>query len=183
MRLSYLIKKDFLHFKKNLLSPSCWAIIINPSFHAVILFRFSSWLYNHKLKIIPKLIWFINRIVYSVDIDYRATIGPGFNLVHGLGVVIGHEVVIGENVRIYQNVTIGGNNGKTTESKGRLISQPIIEDNVIIGANSLILGPVNIKSNSIIGVGAIVLEDVEQETIYYCKVNPVKRRKMSVVEL
>ena len=67
-------------------------------------------------------------------------------------VVLHPKVVIGDNCSIGQNVTIGGRAGKTTV--------PMTGNNVLIGANALILGPVTIGDGAKIGAGAIVVKDV-----------------------
>ncbi|MBO3390550.1 serine O-acetyltransferase [Clostridium perfringens] len=103
-----LIIQDFKFYKKNSFSKKSIAVLINPCFHAMLLYRISNWLYLNKLGFISKFIWLINRIIFNVDIDYRAKINGGVMLVHGLGVVIGSEVEIMSNVKIYQGVTIGG---------------------------------------------------------------------------
>lgn len=141
------INKDFKAFKNGSMSKSSFAILMNPCFWAVILYRISNWLYKRKLTVIAKLIWLINRIVIGVDIDYRAEIGKGLVIVHGLGIVIGCNVRMGSYVKIYQGVTLGGNCGRTRQLDSEIISQPIIGDNVIIYANSMVVGPVIVGDN------------------------------------
>jgi len=104
--------EDIKFFKDNSPSKSYFAMLINPCFYSVILYRVSNKVYRLKIPLIPKLIWFINRIIFNVDIDYRATIGKRFMLVHGMGVVIGCNTVIEEECKVFQGVTLGGNSGK-----------------------------------------------------------------------
>lgn len=63
-------------------------LLFNPCFHSVCLFRLSNFFYRMHLTVISKIIWYINRLLYNVDIDYRADLAGGFHLVHGLGTVI-----------------------------------------------------------------------------------------------
>lgn len=79
---------------------------------------------------------------------------------HPIGIVIHPDVKIGKNCTIYQNVTIGS--GKYSEKTNRNV--PIIKDNVKVYANSVIVGGVTIGNNAVIGAGAIVLKDVEDNT-------------------
>ena len=77
-------------------------------------------------------------------------------LPHGLyGIIISHNAVIGSNCTIFHQVTIG-------EGKG---GAPIIGDNVLIGAGAKIIGNVRIGSNSRIGVNAVVVHDVPENSI------------------
>lgn len=52
---------------------------------------------------------------------------------------------------------------------------PIIRKNCKLGAYAIILGPVEIGENSVIGAGAIVTHDVPPNTIYYNKVIDVRK--------
>lgn len=73
------------------------------------------------------------------------------NLPHGFhGIHISREAHIGKNVTIYQNVTVGAGHGGAA----------IIEDDVMIGANAVIIGGVHIGAGAKIGAGAIVVENV-----------------------
>lgn len=77
-------------------------------------------------------------------------------LPHGLyGIIISHNAVIGSNCTIFHQVTIG-------EGKG---GAPVIGDNVFIGAGAKIIGNVKIGSNSKIGVNAVVVHDVPENSI------------------
>lgn len=163
------IKKDFTWYKQNSLSKSALAVFINPCFYSLVLYRLSNFMYIHKASFIAKIIWFINRIIFNVDIDYRARISEEVMLVHGLGIVIGHEAVIQKRVKIYQGVTVGGNNSKTRVIDERKISQPIIKSGAILCPNSVIIGPVVIGENTTVGACSVVTKDIEDGQIYYRK--------------
>ena len=110
-------------------------------------------MHNSKCGVYRRCIEVFLRIVFSCDIPYKTVIGKNCRFAHNaLGVVIHPDVVIGDNCKIGQNVTIGGRSGKTI--------LPIIEDDVEIGANALILGPIIIGKGSIIGAGAVVINSV-----------------------
>ena len=153
------IFKDLRAFSNNSFIKMIFTLFFNPCFHSVVLFRISSFFYKIKLIPIAKIIWYLNRVIYSVDIDYRAKIDSGFVIVHGLGTVIGASVEIGKNCKVYQGVTIGGS-GFSKVKNNIEYWQPIIGDNVIIYTNSMILGPINISNNSIIKAGRLIKEDM-----------------------
>ena len=150
---------DIKNFRNNSPSRSYVAVLLNPCFYSVVLYRISNKLYKMKLKVFAKIIWLINRIIFSVDIDYRANIGKNFMLVHGLGTVIGFDVKIGDNVKIYQGVTVGGS-GKVRSIDNKEFTQPIIGDNCIIYTNVCVFGPVIISNNSKIKACKVVTDDV-----------------------
>ena len=116
------------------------------------------WFYLHKMTFVAKMIFRRMRIFYSCEIPYTCQIDKTVYFAHNaLGVVINSTAVIDENVTIYQNVTIGNRNS----SKG-----PHIEKNVLIGANSVIIGEITIGANSKIGAGAIVVDDVPAQATF-----------------
>ncbi|MFA5843775.1 MAG: serine O-acetyltransferase [Coriobacteriia bacterium] len=90
----------------------------------------------------------------GIEIHPAATIGKRCFIDHGMGVVIGETTIIGEDVTIYQGVTLGGT-GKETGKR-----HPTIEDRVVIGVGSTVLGNITVGRGSKIGGGAVVIHDV-----------------------
>ena len=105
---------------------SLGTFLLNPCFHAVALFRLSALLYRCHLEPLAKIVWCLNRMLYHVDLDYKAKLAPGFRLVHGLGVVIGAGVVREGPLTVYQGVNIGGSHGRHREDvRGGSSGSPI----------------------------------------------------------
>ncbi len=104
------------------------------------------------IPLVPRIIqWFI-RVIFSADIPYTLRFGKGVILKHnGLGVVIHENAKIGRNVIIMQNVTIGGRNGR---------GAPIINEHVFIGAGACVLGDISIGKHAMIGANAVVIMDI-----------------------
>lgn len=136
-------------------------VFFNPCFHSIILYRISNFFYKIHLSIISKIVWYLNRIIYNVDIDYRADLAGGFVLIHGLGVVIGKSVKSEGKLTVYQGVTIGGNNGKIRKDEnGKEWGQPLIGKNVKIYTNACVFGPVIISDNAIIKAHSIITQNI-----------------------
>ncbi|PTF09997.1 serine acetyltransferase [Staphylococcus equorum] len=113
-------------------------------------------LYAKNIPVIPRLMQQVNRLVFACDIPRSVKIGKNTIFAHsGLGCVIHSSAIIGENCKIQQNVTIGGRGKHGT---------PIIGDNVFIGAGSTIIGNVKIEDNVTIGAMTLVLKDVDEGT-------------------
>lgn len=92
---------------------------------------------------------------------------------HPIGIVIGKYVKIGSDCIIYQNVTIGAKSQKDAIQK----KYPTLGHNVIIGANTVILGDVNIGNNVVIGASVFVNKDIPDNTIVYGSQTRVKTYK------
>lgn len=159
-----MIFKDFKFYKTHTPSKSTLAVCINPNFHVLVLYRIAHMLQKKRLGMLSKLIWFYYRVVYSMDIDWRADIGKNVMFVHGIGTVIGSGVSISDNCFIYQNVTLGGS-GKSKVHKEKDIYFPIIESGCRIYAGAQIIGPVVIGENSIIGAGTAIFRDIPPNSL------------------
>lgn len=126
--------------------------------NAVYFYRFSNWLYTHHIPVFPKLITLLIFLIYNSKIPYKATIGKSTKFGYGgIGVVIHDRVVIADNCRIGQNVTIGGTSGH--------YEVPIIGNNVRISVGAVVIGPIKIGNNVIIGANAVVNRDVPDNCI------------------
>ena len=129
-------------------------VILYPSFWAVINHRIAHSLYQKKRFFLARLISQISRGLTGIEIHPGAQIGKRFFIDHGMGVVIGETAEIGDNVMLYHGVTLGGT------GKDKIKRHPTVGDNVLIGAETIVLGPVTIGSNTKIGAGSVVLEDI-----------------------
>ena len=137
-------------------------IFFNPCFHSVCLYRLSNLLYRAHLSVFSKLIWYLNRVLFCVDIDYRADLAGGFFLVHGLGTVIGKSVISKGRLRVYQHVTIGGGNGKPDrkDADGELRGMPLFLGDTVIYAGAIIVGGITVSANTIIKAGSLVKDNI-----------------------
>lgn len=119
------IKGDFSAVVEGKKFPrSVGTVLLNPCFHSVALFRLSSLLWRFHLEPLAKVVWYVNRMLYHVDIDYRARLAPGFRLMHGIGVVVGAGVVSEGPLTVYQHVTLGGSNRRSREDDRGVFYQP-----------------------------------------------------------
>ncbi|HEY0846546.1 MAG TPA: DapH/DapD/GlmU-related protein [Noviherbaspirillum sp.] len=111
------------------------------------------WLYLRRVPLLPRLIYIVNRIAFSVVLPPSTEVGRDVVFGYaGLGIVVHRRARIGDKVVIGPNVTIGGRSG--------FIPVPVIEDDVMIGAGARILGPVRIGRGAQIGANAVVLTDI-----------------------
>lgn len=127
-----------------------------PGLHALWMHRFAHCLWLNKFRLLARLLSQWNRLWTNIEIHPGAQIGRRFFIDHGAGVVIGETTEIGDNVLLYQGVVLGG----TSLSKGK--RHPTVGDDVIVGAGSILLGPIQIGNDAKIGAGSVVIKDVPQ---------------------
>jgi serine O-acetyltransferase len=128
-------------------------------FGPVSLWRLSIALQARGLRPLAVLVKNVNSALYHNSLPPGAVVGADFRLGHhGFGTVIHTNVVIGRSVKIYQNVTIAMRAGSSSPYRIH------IEDDVLIGANAVIISPhrqdLRIGRGARIGAGAVVSADV-----------------------
>lgn len=129
-------------------------ILCYPGFQALVLHRFSHWLYQLNLPFLPRFTSHIGRFITGIEIHPGANIGKGVFIDHGTGVVIGETAIVGDKCLIYQGVTLGG----TGKENGK--RHPSLGENVVVGAGAKVLGNISIGDDVRIGAGSVVLKDV-----------------------
>ncbi len=128
--------------------------------HAIMAHRLTHRLWQWNLKLLARWLSQVVKFFTGVEIHPGATIGEGFFIDHGAGTVIGETAEIGNGVTLFQGVTLGGT-GKETGKR-----HPTLEDNVTVGAHAQILGSITIGECSVVGAGAVVVDDIPP----YCTV-------------
>ncbi len=145
-------------FERDPAAANIFEVLMYQGLWAMFFHRISHFLYKMKIPVIPRFLSQIARLFTLIEIHPGATIGKRFFIDHGIGVVIGETAVIGDDVTIYQGVTLGG----TGKEKGK--RHPTIGNNVVVGAEAIILGNIIIGDNSRIGAGAVVTKTVPQNS-------------------
>lgn len=79
-----------------------------------------------------------------------ADIGPGLMFMHGFATIVNAKR-IGRDCQISQQVTVG------YSDRG---GPPVLCDRVRIGANAVVLGPITLHDDAVVGAGAVVIDDV-----------------------
>lgn len=129
-------------------------LLLYPSVHAVILYRFSHFLHVHHLRFLARMISQLARFLTGIEIHPGAQIGIGLFIDHGMGTVIGETSVIGDYVKLFHQVTLGG--VKFTHGK----RHPTIESYVEIGAGAKVLGDITVGHHAKVGANSVVLKNV-----------------------
>lgn len=126
--------------------------------NAISLYRISRWLYLHHIPLIPKIIQCIIFLMYNSKIAPTCEIGRGtYCICGGLSVLIHFNAKIGDDCQIGSHACILG--------KTPYKNVPQIGNNVFIGHNSIVCGPVIVEDGAIIANGAVVMKSVPKNAI------------------
>lgn len=126
----------------------------SPGLHAVWNYRIAHVLWKWKLRTLSRVFANFARTLTGIEIHPGATIGRRLVIDHGMGVVIGETAIIGDDVMMYHGVTLGGMVNDTVKR------HPTIGNNVVLGANAIVLGNITIGDGAKVGAGAIVVKDL-----------------------
>lgn len=154
-----MIRDILYYFKKYGVATS----VFNLGFWSLILHRLGHTM-NGRIIFKLCLIWYVYillksilNLVAKIELPASCKIGRNFSLVHAYGLVMGNKVVIGDNCTAGPWVVFG-HNGNPKE-------QPVIGNNVYIGAHACIFGKVTIGDNVLIGANTVVTRDVPADSI------------------
>lgn len=148
-----ITKTDFIsfskvYFKSPLFRYTCWLRI----FHAV---KKNRILLYSPVEVLSFILFRHYEYKYGVHISSNIEIGPGLHVVHGDGIYVNVKS-IGTNFTVYQNVTFGSVNE---------MEKPLIKDGVTVNPGAVIYGNVILNDNCVIGANSVVNKDVPEDDI------------------
>ena len=136
-----------------------------PGMFAIFIYRIAHELYTRKVAMIPRMMSEYAHSQTGIDINPGATIGEYFFIDHGTGVVVGETSIIGDNVKLYQGATLGALSPAGMPTNPGVRRHPKVGNNVVIYANSTLLGgATEIGDNVIVGGNAFLTSSVEPDT-------------------
>jgi 2,3,4,5-tetrahydropyridine-2-carboxylate N-succinyltransferase/tetrahydrodipicolinate N-acetyltransferase len=96
-------------------------------------------------------------IMMGAVINIGAVVGAGTMI--DMGAILGGRAIVGNNCHIGANAVLAG-----------VVEPPsakpvVIEDNVLVGANAVVLEGVRVGRGAVVAAGAVVIEDVLAETV------------------
>lgn len=107
-------------------------------------------------------VYFLNKIINSVDLFYAIELPSVWSAEHPLGAVMG-RAKYSDGFFFYQGCTVGG----TSDKLGNIF-YPVIEKNVCMYANSSVLGKCHIGEGVQIGAGALIKnQDIPANSIVF----------------
>jgi serine acetyltransferase len=157
-------------------------IWFTPAFVGIWWYRFERSLYlllgnAYSILRIPLMPLGALLLAYSrLDINYKADIGPGLAVKHpALGVVVSAYVRAGKNLSMVGGNVIG-------VAKRCTQDEFIIGDNCTLGANAVILGPVVLGNDILIGASSCVVKSYEGDDLVLTGVpaKPLMKESLSL---
>lgn len=138
--------------------------VTDPAFMSLLCYRYGRWALGRKTALgrrIAKfgygLCGFFVLNITKIWIPPQTRIGKDFHIIHAEGSLSIHpDAVIGDRVGVMHNVTIGTNMGA---------GAPVIGDDVFIGVNSCVLGPIKVGARSRIGACTLVTTNVPPDSV------------------
>jgi serine O-acetyltransferase len=138
--------------------------VLNAAFISLCVYRFGRWAIHRRWPLARwfacKTYGFVNLFVANLTkiwIPPQVTIGRDFHIIHAEGSLSIHPaVVIGDRLGVMHNVTIGTNMAP---------GAPVIGDDVFIGVNSTVLGPIKIGDRVRIAANTAVTTNVPSDSI------------------
>jgi putative colanic acid biosynthesis acetyltransferase WcaB len=99
--------------------------------------------------------------ILGVELPFKTKVGKGLVIQHGQGLVVNDGTVIGKYCTLRNGCTIG----IKKDSAGVKSKAPVLGDRVDMGANTVIIGPIEIGSNVMIGAGSIVVKSIPSNSV------------------
>ncbi len=138
-------------------------LFFTQGFWASLQYRIAHYCYNkitlQPFRFVFKSILFlwqkVIEITTGISIPASAKIGHSFYIGHFGSIIFNKDTVIGNNCNVAQNVTIG------VSGLGENRGVPVIGNNVYIAANSVIAGKIVVEDNVLIGACSLVTTDVK----------------------
>ncbi|ARV13816.1 serine O-acetyltransferase [Polaribacter sp. SA4-12] len=161
-----MFKTDILKYKKYSGKSSLVLLLTTQGLWALFVYRSSNYIYKSKLpSIIKKPLLLVSiifqkwiEIVSGISIPYSCSIGHSFYIGHFGGIIINSNAIIGNNCNISQGVTIG------VSGRGNKRGVPVLDDNIYIGANSVLAGNIKIGSNCVIAANSLIIDNIEKNS-------------------
>jgi serine O-acetyltransferase len=151
-------------------------------FWALVVYRYGRWRYGVRPVPLRKLCSLLYHLLYKlvqiltgIELPCEAEIGRGFVIDHFGGIVVSGYARFGDNCRIRNGVVVGL--ARTDEP-----CAPIVGNNVDIGAGAKLLGRITIGDNVVVGANAVVLCDVPADSIAVGVPALVKPRRSRAVK-
>lgn len=123
---------------------------------SMVLYRTMSW-FNNRLwgKPFAYICHKLNSILCGCVIGMNARFGRRFLILHSVGIVVNSAIIAGNNITLESGVVIGAKKGKS----------PTLGSKIFLGSGAKVVGSLIIGDGVSIGANAVVVKDVQANTV------------------
>ncbi|MEH3034307.1 MAG: DapH/DapD/GlmU-related protein [Aeromicrobium erythreum] len=134
------------------------ALPSSPGLLASLVLRSQQRLYERGHAMLAHQLRTLANVLVGADFGAGMSVGRGLMLAHPVGVTIGFGLRIGDNVTFAGGVTCAAR--YYDPKPGQVQEFATIGDDVVIGANAVLVGGVTIGDGAMVGANSVVLSDV-----------------------
>lgn len=134
-------------------------------FWVMVVYRFGRWRYGLRPRLLRmpfsflyRILKVLSEILTGVELPCETIVGRRLKIEHFGNIIISGDAVIGDDVLLRNGVTVGL---RYTGVRG----SPIIGDRVDIGCGAKLLGPIRIGNDVVIGANAVVITNVQSDSV------------------
>ncbi|MEZ5372638.1 MAG: hypothetical protein R2704_07855 [Microthrixaceae bacterium] len=133
-------------------------VLTLPGAWSAILWRLGTWLNGRGVKVLSRLCYFANIVLFGAELHPGAEVGAGLVTPHPVGLDISSEVRFGDRCRVMGKVSVGGSGHPDKPG------HPVIGDDVWLFDSAQVFGPVTIGDRSIVGARVTVTSDIPPDS-------------------
>lgn len=164
---------DYEH--KNFTTLRALGFLLNHAVMSQVLYRWQVFFYTHHLSWVAAFLQSLSSVIFTVNIDSRTHIAPGFMLLHASYIHIGKHVTIGKNCILAHQNSIGpAYIFETDESASD--QGPVIGERVFFGVGSVVFGNLTIGDDTKIAANSAVDKSFPEKSMLVGV--PAKNRAM-----
>ncbi|HEY3266404.1 MAG TPA: hypothetical protein VGM37_05720 [Armatimonadota bacterium] len=138
-----------------------WVLFNTPSLLGLWVYRYGRWAYswnapvvNRAARIGYQLLYLWGQHVCKVALDVNAEIGPEVWLAPTGVILVGHYCRVGRGSFLHGHNTLGLLSGDA--------GMPRLGDRVHVGPGALLLGPITLPDDTVIGPNSVVVRSIEK---------------------
>jgi serine O-acetyltransferase len=158
-----LIRSDLRRYMATGAGSRVRVILFAQGFWATTVYRISHGIFQWRIPVPPvrsavrfacQVARKLTEIVTGISLSPECDIGPGLYIGHFGPVIVSPATRIGANCNLAQGVTLGYG------GRGDRAGHPVLGDRVYIAANAVVVGPIEIGHDAVVGAGAVVTKSV-----------------------